>query len=46
MIFNYRIEKVANGYVLHCSSGKDGPVTKYVFIGLAALIAHLENVLK
>lgn len=42
---NYRIEHVDNGYVLHCTRGNEGPVTKWVFIDKKALLAHLDKVL-
>lgn len=44
-IVNYRIEKIANGYILHVTQGKDGPLSKFAFLTKVDLIKHLENVL-
>jgi hypothetical protein len=40
-IVNYRIEKVANGYVLHVTRGKDGDPTKFVFTYKNDLLTYL-----
>lgn len=45
MITNYRIEKIDNGYILHVTSGKDGPVSKFCFISKTDLLRHLGDVL-
>jgi hypothetical protein len=42
---NYRIEKITNGYVLHVTEGKDGPLTKVCFLDKASLLAWLADVL-
>ena len=44
-IVNYRIEKISNGYILHVTSGKDGPINKLAFMTKVELIKHLESVL-
>lgn len=45
MIENYRIEKISNGYILHVTSGKDGPIMKFAFLTKAELLRHLDEVL-
>ena len=42
---NYRIEKVVNGFILHRSEGKDGAMTKTVYLTKTELLAHLDKVL-
>lgn len=44
-IKNYRVEKVSNGFVLHCTQGKDGALEKVVFTNKTALIEFLQEVL-
>jgi hypothetical protein len=42
MITNYRIEKIGNAFVVHVTSGKDGPVIKWAFLDKAALLEWLD----
>lgn len=40
---NYRIERISNGFILHVTTGKDGPIIKLAFMTKADLIKHLEE---